>query len=794
MHKQFLFIVSFLLFSVGSAQVQQQNQSRLTIETIMQDPAVWPGTSPDRIFWSENGQAIYFSWNPERDTLPSLYAYELKQKEIKRLSLDEEKALPAEKGVYDQKRQRKVYARGGNIYLYDVGRQTERVLVQGLEAVSDPVFIKNETEVAFRDGNTVYALRLEDGMLRVLVRFKAQVDSKIKQKQTEQAKWLERQQEELFEVLQRRKQVETTEKYRDAMKKVAGPLVVPIGNKRLTGVSVAPSGRYLIYSLWAPGEGIQTLVPHFVSRSGYTEPQYARPKVGSPQGSLEMGIVDLEEQVVQEVKTGGIPGLKDVPDYWVDYPERMPKVGEEILDRRVNLLGPLWNEVEDYAVVVALSHDNKDRWILLLDPVSGKLDLLDRQRDEAWISGPGIEGWSASAGDLGWMPDKESLWFQSEESGYSHLYAVNIHSKEKVALTSGEFEVSDAFISKNKKYFYFTANKVHPGVRHFYRMPVWGGEMQQITSMEGGNEVVLSPDEKFLAIRHSTGNRPWELYLQENKPGAEARCLTHSTSPEFDTYPWRMPEYVTFEARDGAVVHARLYRPEKPESQGPAVIFVHGAGYLQNAHKWWSSYFREYQFHNFLADNGYTVLDIDYRGSAGYGRDWRTAIYRHMGGKDLTDQVDGARFLVENCDVSPDRIGIYGGSYGGFITLMALFKYPKVFKAGAALRAVTDWAHYNHGYTSNILNTPQEDSIAFVRSSPIYYADGLEGALLMCHGMVDDNVQFQDIVRLTQRLIELGKENWELAVYPVERHGFVEPSSWIDEYKRIYKLFEENLK
>jgi len=123
-----------------------------------------------------------------------------------------------------------------------------------------------------------------------------------------------------------------------------------------------------------------------------------------------------------------------------------------------------------------------------------------------------------------------------------------------------------------------------------------------------------------------------------------------------------------------------------------------------------------------------------------------------------------------------------------------MFKAPEVFKVGAALRSVTDWAHYNHGYTSNILNTPAEDSLAYVRSSPIYYAQGLKGALLMCHGMIDDNVQFQDIVRLSQRLIELGKDNWELSVYPVERHSFTEPTSWTDEYKRIFKLFEENLK
>ena len=201
-------------------------------------------------------------------------------------------------------------------------------------------------------------------------------------------------------------------------------------------------------------------------------------------------------------------------------------------------------------------------------------------------------------------------------------------------------------------------------------------------------------------------------------------------------------------------------------------------------------------FNHFLAAGGYTVLDIDYRGSAGYGRDWRTAIYRWMGGKDLSDQLDGARWLVASEGVDASRIGLYGGSYGGFITLMGLFTGGETFKSGAALRSVTDWAHYNHGYTSRILNLPQDDAEAYERSSPIYFAERLrpDQHLLILHGMVDTNVHFSDVVRLTQRLVELGKENWELAVYPVEDHGFVEPTSWTDEYRRIFELFEGTLR
>jgi dipeptidyl aminopeptidase/acylaminoacyl peptidase len=321
------------------------------------------------------------------------------------------------------------------------------------------------------------------------------------------------------------------------------------------------------------------------------------------------------------------------------------------------------------------------------------------------------------------------------------------------------------------------------------------GRTRLVPEDPGSFQATPAPTGNRMAIVHSRGNRPPEVFLANAGPSRAADRMTQvTTSPtdEWLAFDWKDPEIVRFRARDGVEVPARIYRPADfgVAPNGAGVVFVHGAGYLQNVHHSWSSYSREYMFHHFLASQGYTVLDIDYRGSAGYGRDWRTAIYRHMGGWDLSDQVDGAAWLVAEEGVDEDRLGIYGGSYGGFITLMAMFTEPGVFEAGAGLRSVTDWAHYNHWYTSRILNLPQDDEEAYRQSSPIYFAEGLEDHLLMLHGMYDTNVHFSDIVRLTQRLIELGKENWDLAVYPVENHGFVEPASWTDEYRRIYELFE----
>ena len=358
-----------------------------------------------------------------------------------------------------------------------------------------------------------------------------------------------------------------------------------------------------------------------------------------------------------------------------------------------------------------------------------------------------------------------------------HLYTVDAAAEAPAArqLTQGKWEIDSIDLSADRKKFYIVSSEVDPGERHVYAMPVEGGARTKLTSMTGGSSGEPSPDGSTLGLVYSSSTRPPEVFVMPNRPGAAAVQVTTSTSEEWRSFKWIEPQFVTYKTRDGVDVHARLFTPEmagaRRDPAAPAVVFVHGAGYLQNAHKYWSTYYREYMFHNLLASRGYVVLDPDYRASAGYGRDWRTAIYRHMGGKDLEDVVDGAKYLVDKQKVNARRIGVYGGSYGGFITLMAMFTTPDTFAAGAALRPVTDWSHYNHNYTSNILNQPQADAEAYRKSSPIYFAEGLKGALLILHGMVDTNVLFQDSVRLAQRLIELRKENWSIAPYPVENHG-----------------------
>ena len=773
----------------------QQPLGKLTVEKIMRDPK-WMGSSPSNIGWSADGKRLYFSWNPNAAVADSIYYLDLPGKMPVKLPASERKNVLYESGViYNKQRTAYAFSKDGDIYYTNLKTGKTIKVVQSVEIEYGPQFSFNDSKLVYTRSQNLFAWNLSSGETIQLTRIQAGAapSGRTSRDRTDtdnqQEKWLKQDQLQTFEILRERKEKkEATEAYNKNLPKEKELKIIGIEDKNIQNLAISPDGRFVSYRLFksaASNKG--TIVPSYVTETGFTTDIPGRPKVGELSGSSEMFIYDRVLDSLYQLKPDSLPGIKDLPDYVKDYPKQLEERSKKPVARTVNFSAATWSPGGQFLLIDIRSQDSKDRWLMLWDTATSKMKLATRQRDEAWVGGPGMFS-------RGWI-NNNTFWFQSEESGYSHLYSIDASTGIKKTITSGKYEVQDAALSKDKKYFFVTTNEVHPGEKHFYRIAVTGGKSERLTSMTGNNQVVLSPDEKTMAILYSYSTKPVELFLQATRTNTIPVAVTDKAqSAEFKSYAWKDPEVISFKAADGADVYARLYKPSTPHPDKPAVIFVHGAGYLQNAHKWWSTYFREYMFHNLLADEGYYVMDVDYRGSAGYGRDWRTGIYRHMGGKDLTDQVDAAAYLVNKFAVNKKRIGVYGGSYGGFITLMAMFTTPDVFAAGAALRPVTDWANYNHGYTSNILNEPFSDSIAYRKSSPLYYANGLKGSLLMCHGMLDVNVHYQDAVKLSQRLIELHKDNWELASYPMEDHGFLEPSSWTDEYKRIFKLFETVLK
>ena len=453
----------------------------------------------------------------------------------------------------------------------------------------------------------------------------------------------------------------------------------------------------------------------------------------------------------------------------------------------MQLVGAEWQPGTDIAAIQLQSIDNKDRWIVTVDASKAKLTPRHRLHNKGWIN------WLFN--DFGWTPDGEKLWYLSEESGFSHLYTLGLKSKKAQAVTAGEFEVMSPVFSVDGQQVFVLSNRSHSSEYDVYRVDLDGDNLERMTELKGVEDFSLSPNGEQLLLRWSSSYVPAQVSVLD-MTRQRMNQLTDTRTEAYSDMQWQAPEIVGVPSQHGVEqpIWSKFYPPQGEfNGKRPIVLFVHGAGYTQNTHLKFPYYFREQMFHNLLTQQGYLVLDMDYRASRGYGSDWRTAIYRQMGHPELEDLIDGVRWLVEEHNGDPDRVGVYGGSYGGFMSLMAMFRAPETFHAGAALRPVTDWAHYNHGYTSNILNTPQDDPEAYKKSSPIEFAENLEGHLLIAHGMLDDNVFYQDSVRLAQRLIELKKDHWELASYPMERHGFVYPESWYDEYRRIYQLFERTI-
>jgi len=775
----------------------------LSVDSIMRGPRL-VGYSPTGVYWSRDSQRIYFRWKqPDEPRLKemSLYVVNRDGSGLRRLSEDEAKQAPPATGELSKDKTMTVFTDEGDVFIYDHAQGTRRQITRTVDAETNAHFTFDQKRIYFTRLSNLYVMSLDGGSLEQITDIRTgggAAPASSPPKGTDSQEYLKKEERALIDaVRERAEQREEQEKKRKEREK-RKPFSIPTGQNAVS-LNLSPDGKYVIATISEPASGVKnTIVPNYVTESAYTEDIPGRSKVGDAQNRTRLVIIDTETGETKNVDHG--QKLPATPPPQRTEMNATVSTGAESQtnkppapkDRDVQLSQLQWSDDGKNAVLMGRSADNKDRWVMLLDAATGKTKILATVHDDAWVDGPG-------AFTLGWLPDNAHVYFESERDGWAHLYSVSTTGGEPTQLTSGQFEVSDVRLSQDKTKFYFTSSEGSFFQRHLFSMSTVGGPRTQITGLPGQNQVDISPDETILADVRSYSNKPPELYLIPNQPmdekaSASLKPVTTSPIPEFFRNDWVDPRLVSFKARDGATVWGRLYAPSNYKGGGPAVLFVHGAGYLQNVHRWWSSYYREYMFHHLLMERGFVVLDIDYRGSAGYGRDWRTGIYRHMGGKDLTDHVDAVNYLVKEYGVDPKRVGLYGGSYGGFITLMAMFTEPDVFAAGAALRPVTDWAHYNNGYTANILNLPQNDVEAYKRSSPIYFANGLKGALLICHGMVDVNVNFQDTVRLVEKLIELRKENWEVAPYPVEDHGFEREESWADEYKRILKLFVDTLK
>lgn len=797
-----------------------------TLKQIMADPS-WIARSPESAAWLADGSGVVFE-----QRRPGVLGRDTKDRLVlmldgvtaagwPRMLEDAELAgALAADGDWSADRSLLVVERGGDVFLWDradgwtqLTRTTDREVSPRLMA---------DRSVAFRRGGSWF-VRETGGLEREAADIRFEEDPAAKE--APELDDLAQSQRDLFAVFQEKAKRdelnETTERSRrDAdPTRTPGPFYLD-PKRREGGTWLSPSGRAMLVATGPerPASERTDQMPSYVTESGFVETQRLRAKVADgrrdPVGFV---LLDLEDEKAHELKLDELPMIRDDPlaeikaatearakkDHAKDAEDEEPEADAEAKDeastggkpgkiRPISSLGVQWSDSGRFGAAMLRSNDNKDRWLVAVDTDAAEpaWRVVHHTRDPAWIA------WEFNG--FGFVPGTESLWFQSEHAGWGHLYLAELENSDAAvrALTSGPWEVREVTPAHDGSGFWVRTNRTDHGVYEIEQVAM-DGTLTPITALGGAVESFeLSPDESRILFTWSDTMDPPELYAVAADGSARPARLTKTDTALYRSFDFVEPEFVRVPSSHAeGDIHMRVYRPDPDRFPGPRpmVVFAHGAGYLQFAYRGWSNYFREHLFHTLLTERGIMVLGPDYRHSEGYGRDWRTAVYRDMGEPELQDFDDCLVFAARQLDGDMERVGIYGGSYGGFLTLMGLFLRPDVYDAGAALRSVADWRQYSYGWTGNILDTPQVDPEPFDRSSPITHAAGLKGALLMCHGLVDDNVVAQDVIRLSQRLIELEKTDWELALYPVEPHGFVEPSSWFDEYRRILELFEEHL-
>jgi dipeptidyl aminopeptidase/acylaminoacyl peptidase len=805
-----IWLAACIAGSGTSSAADAPAHTALTLEKIMADPD-WIGPPVRDAYWSADSRAVYYSL--KRSGSPIVDLHRIDPSSGKDQVVDAAAMANADgPAVYDRAGRRAAFIRNRDIFVRDVSSGRLLQITRTPQAKGIPQFSLDGRTLSFRVDNDWLVYDFGSGVTTPAAIVKAEKDPNA----APAADDLREMQLRTFSTLKKlHDDAETARKHAEALQKgdvTRAALPFYLGDEVvIRGSELSPDGRWLLVVTEPKShvKGREGQLTRYVTESGYEEFEKERLRVGrNPPAPQSLMLLNLTDHTMHALSLETLPGIYDDPLKAVReenaklHPPPAATAGEQkassdkkargvwVINDEPDAIsgGIIWSADAGALGIEMYAIDHKDRWIVSVDLTHYALLPQHRLTDAAWVD--------RSFNEFGWLNDNRTLWYESEESGFAHLYIKPLNGAAR-ALTRGQFEVSSPQLSEDGRWFYVLSNEVAPYSYDVYRVPSDGGALQRVTKLEGVEKVEVDRSGKQLLLTYSTPYLRTQISVAKADGSGAPRELTDTRTADYKNMTWIQPEIVKIPSTHfGGVIYAKLYRDSGVAGAGkkPAVLFVHGAGYTQDVHLRYSYYFREQMFHNLLAHLGYVILDMDYRASAGYGRDWRTAIYRQMGHPELEDLLDGKKWLVEQAGVDPKHLGVYGGSYGGFMTLMALFRAPGEFAAGAALRPVTDWMQYDHEYTSGILNDPQVDAIAYERSSPIEFAAGLQDALLICHGVIDDNVLFEDSMRLYERLIELHKDNFSMSPYPLDRHGFTNADSWLDEYKRIYRLFEANLR
>ncbi|GAB3030343.1 S9 family peptidase [Spirosoma pulveris] len=399
--------------------------------------------------------------------------------------------------------------------------------------------------------------------------------------------------------------------------------------------------------------------------------------------------------------------------------------------------------------------------------------------------------------DLTYLNDGKSFIWSSERSGYKHLYLYNMNGQLIRPITTGNFEVSSVSgVDEKTGTIFFTSTETSPLERHLYRIGVDGQNKQPLTSLPGTYTANFSPDFAYYLLYHTSANAPVRVSLRDTKTTGDLRMLeaNEALKSRLATYTITPKQFFQTKAADSSPLNAWMIRPANFDSTGakkyPVLMFVYGGPGSQTVKNDWDS--RDFFWYQTLADKGYIIVSVDGRGTGARGAAFRTATYAQLGKLETEDQMAAARNLKTLPYVDPARVGIWGWSYGGYMSALCMTLGADVFKAGISVAPVTNWRFYDTIYTERYLKRPQENAAGYDDNSPVTHAAKLRGPFLLVHGTGDDNVHFQNSIAFEDALIAAGKQ-FQSFYYPNRNHGIYGGNTRLHLYQMLTDFVEKNL-
>jgi dipeptidyl-peptidase-4 len=537
---------------------------------------------------------------------------------------------------------------------------------------------------------------------------------------------------------------------------------------RSTGYWWAPDGKHIAFAR-VDETPIQVTERFEIAADNVATFAQRYPTTGGPNVQVKVGVID--------VASGGIT--------WIDLGAE-----QDIYLARVN-----WLPDGKTVSIQRESRNQRKLDLLFADIDTGKTRTVLTETSNTWID---------LNDELSFLKNSREFIWASNRDGYTHLYLYDYDGHLIRQLTAGKWVVDDfrkraiMGIDEKSRTVYFAATEKGPTERHLYRTSLDTADpsqVQRITQDEGVHGIAMSPDARFYVDTFTSSAQPPQSSLHSADGALKAWLLENRLDAQHPDAPYladnAIPEVGTLTAADGQTLYYQLFKPLHfdPSKRYPAIVDVYGGPGVQRVlNNWHGSSFTQ-----ILTRAGYVVFTLDNRGSASRGTAFQAPIHRRLGDVEVTDQVKGARWLMSQSFVDPARIGVWGWSYGGYMTLNLMFKAPDVFRAGVAGAPVTDFALYDTHYTERYLDRPQDNAAGYAASSVLPYAKDLKGRLLVMHGMADDNVLFLNSTKLFRKLQDLSKP-FDVMVYPGAKHGLMRQNDGRHGYKMILRFFDENLK